>query len=165
MKMKNNPKLQAMKHLIYSLIGIAFAVSLAYCSNDMAQERTSESVPIEKEYDAGIEDDIITHELEKENLLEKEQTNPNEYLELDAKTNKNLTGNWILKGSIKNTAQEATYNNILLEVKFYDKSDSLILTSEERLNSTIAPKQTIDLKYQLTQKPSGVKRAEVTISL
>lgn len=154
-----------MKYLMISLVGIAFAVSLAFCSNDKTEEQAIESTPIEEEYDAGIEDDIITHELELENLLEQEQTNPNEYLVLEAKTNKNLRGEWIMKGTIENTAKQAVYTRIPLEIKFYDKLDSLIFTAEETLSSGLSPQQTIDIRYELKQKPSGAKTAVATIGL
>jgi len=151
-----------MKDLFQSLI--VCIVLFSSCSNEPSNTDSNETEPIEN-YDAGIDDDIISHELELERELEKEQTHPSEYLVLKSACKKNLKGEWILKGTLENTATQATYSNIQLTAEYFDKLDSVITNSDEQLNSTIAPNQTIELKYTLSQKPKKAKKAEVKIKL
>ncbi len=151
-----------MKKILYPLI-IAFTSCLIYaCGNEPTEEDLPEVVD---QYDTGIEDDIISHELEKESILEKEQTKPNDYLLLHGDCKRNIKGEWILKGTLENIAKEATFSNIHLTAEYYDKLDSMITSSDEILSSSIAPGEVVELKYTVSKKPKKTKAVTVWVKL
>lgn len=153
-----------MKKIRYSII-ILFSSCLFYaCSNEPNEEEDAPQEILDQ-YDTGIEDDIISHELEKETFLEKEQTKPNDYLLLHADCKRNLKGEWILKGTLENIAKEATFSNIHLTAEYYDKLDSLITSSDEILSSSIAPGEIIELKYTVSKKPKKTKTVTVWVKI
>lgn len=154
-----------MKKIIHPLFITCTCFLFFACSNEPTDTGDQDHQEIIDEYDTGIDDDIISHELEKESILENEQTKPNDYLLLHADCKRNLKGEWILKGTLKNIAKEATFTNIHLTAEYYDKLDSVITSSDEILSSSIGPGDIIELKYTLSKKPKKTKAVTVWVKI
>lgn len=67
----------------------------------------------------------------KMTLEEKEKQNPTSFLSTDGTYRKNLMGEWVLEGSISNSATIATYKDVVLEISFYSKTKTLLGTEKE----------------------------------
>lgn len=69
----------------------------------------------------------------KMTLEEQERANPMAFLSTDGTYKKNLLGEWVLNGTVSNSATVATYKDVVLEVHFYSKTKSLIGTEKHSL--------------------------------
>lgn len=66
-------------------------------------------------------------------MEEKEKRNPTSFLSTDGTYRKNLMGEWVLEGTISNSATIATYKDVVLEIKFYSKTKTLLGTEKEAI--------------------------------
>lgn len=105
-------KTNIMKLLLLSLIIIVFTS----CSSETADEASSS---------------YSTHEEVKMSLEEKERQNPTEFLSVEGTYKKNLLDEWVVEGTIQNTASIATYKDVVLKIVYYTKTQTE-LGSEEK---------------------------------
>lgn len=77
-------------------------------------------------YDTGS-----SYEETKMTLEEKEKQSPISFLSTDGTYRVNLIGEWVLEGNISNSATIATYKDVILEISFYSKTNTLLGTEQE----------------------------------
>lgn len=59
-------------------------------------------------------------------LEEKEKQDPLSFLSTDGTYRENLVGQWVLEGTVTNHATIAKYKDVVLTVKFYSKTKTLL---------------------------------------
>lgn len=69
----------------------------------------------------------------KMTLEEKEKNNPTSFLSSDGTYRKNLAGQWVIEGAIKNSATIAAYKDIVLKIHFYSKTETHLGSEQEVL--------------------------------
>ncbi|CAN5833455.1 hypothetical protein BH11BAC7_BH11BAC7_33380 [soil metagenome] len=70
------------------------------------------------------------YEEQKMTLEEQEKQNPLSFLSSDGTYRKNLLGRFVLDGTITNKATVATYKDIVLQIKFYSQTETLLGTKD-----------------------------------
>jgi hypothetical protein len=103
---------------MYKLFAVAFAVAIISCNS------ADKTVAEKKEKDK--------YEQTKETLEETEKKNPKRFLtvELD-KDKKNLIGQMVVKGEVKNNAKVAAYKDIEIEISYYSKTGTFLMSSND----------------------------------
>ena len=72
-----------------------------------------------------------SYEQTKMSLEDTELQNPTSFLSSDGTYRKNLMGEWVLEGKISNSATIATYKDVVLTVRFYSKTKTLLGTERQ----------------------------------
>ena len=75
----------------------------------------------------------------KMKLEDKEKQNPTSFLSTDGTYRKNLMGEWVLEGSISNSATVATYKDVILKVNFYSKTNTYLGSENEAIYEYFPP--------------------------
>lgn len=91
----------------------------------------------------------------KMTLEETENQNPKAFLSADGTYKKNLLGEWVLEGTITNSATIATYKDVVLNVHFYSKTNSLLGTERQAIYEYFPARQTKKFKIKMP----GYKKA------
>ncbi len=82
----------------------------------------------------------------KKSLLIKEQKNPANFLTVKGNDKRNLLGQTVVKGIIKNDATVATYKDVDLKLSFYSKTKALLETDKETIFELVPPGQSKNFK-------------------
>ena len=82
----------------------------------------------------------------KKSLLIKEQKNPVSFLTVHGNDKRNLLGQTVVKGVIKNNATVATYKDVDLKLSFYSKTKALLETDKETVFEVLVPGQSKNFK-------------------
>ncbi len=109
-----------MKHL-FSLTLMMFLSSLILISLSCNSESKHNNVS------------PVSYQNTKMSLEEKEKRNPTTFLTIKATYKKNLLGEWIIEGTISNTAKIATFKDVILEISFYSKTETHLGTKKEAI--------------------------------
>lgn len=75
----------------------------------------------------------------KKNLVEKEKNNPLLFLTVTSRQHKNLIGQTVIKGELRNTASGATYKDPQLKIDFYSATKTLLESDNETVYVEIKP--------------------------
>lgn len=86
------------------------------------------------------------YEEKKESLAEIENKNPVRFLSVSGHDKKNLIGQTVVKGTLKNKATVATYKDVELELSFYSKTGALLEKDIEIVYDKIEPGKETDFK-------------------
>jgi hypothetical protein len=86
------------------------------------------------------------YEETKENLAETEKKNPVRFLAVTGNDKKNLIGQTVVKGSLKNKATVASYKDVEVELSFFSKTGTLLEKDIEIVYETVAPGKETDFK-------------------
>lgn len=97
-----------------------------------------------------------TPEQLKAELVEKEKQNPSQYLDNKATMRTNLIDQKVIEGTVSNTASVAIFKDLVLEVSFLSKTQSIISTQKFTIYEVIAPQQTVNFKFK-TYAPTGTE--------
>lgn len=97
---------------------------------------------------SGNYDTNSSYEEAKMTLEEKEKQNPTSFLLTDGTYRKALTGGWVLKGKISNTATIATFKDVVLEISFYSKTNTHLGTTQETVYEFFPAGQTKEFKLK-----------------
>jgi hypothetical protein len=118
---------------MYKLFAAAFTVAIISCNS--ADKTVSEK----KEKDK--------YEQTKETLEETEKKNPKRFLtvELD-KDKKNLIGQMVVKGEVKNNAKVAAYKDIEIEISYYSKTGTFLMSSNDVIYDVVKPGESANFK-------------------
>lgn len=81
---------------------------------------------------------IDTYEKKKESLEEIEMKNPKRFLSVLSTDRKNLIGQRVIKGTIKNNATVCWYKDVELKISFYSKTKLLLEENKEVFYEIIA---------------------------
>ncbi len=82
----------------------------------------------------------------KKSLLIKEQKNPINFLIVNGHDKKNLLGQTVVKGVIRNNATIAAYKDVGLKLSFYSKTKALLETDKETVFEVLPPGQSKNFK-------------------
>ncbi len=82
----------------------------------------------------------------KETLEEKEKKNPVAFLTVNGNDKHNLIGQTVVKGSVGNNAKVCTYKDVLLQLSFFSKTGTLLLTTNETVYDKIGPGKSANFK-------------------
>lgn len=122
---------QMVKHN-YMLKLIPFILFLGACGQSAKQDHYS----------------ATTYQEQKLTLEQQEKQAPLQFISSDGTYRKNLFGRFVLDGTITNTATIATYKDIVLEIRFYSRTETLLGTKQYTLYQYYPPgsKKTFQLK-------------------
>ena len=87
-----------------------------------------------------------SYELTKENLLEKEQKNPQGFLLVSGNNRRNLLGQTVIKGIITNKATVAVFKDVAIKLSFYSKTKALLETNKETIFEQLKPGESKEFK-------------------
>ncbi|GAA0876563.1 hypothetical protein GCM10009118_29730 [Wandonia haliotis] len=104
---------------------VYFVVSLVLVSTFMSCGSESSSSMYSNEE--------VSYQETKVTLEDQEKTSPLRFLTDDGTYRKNLLGEWVLEGSILNSAKIATYKDVVLEVRYYSKTNTLLGTERHTI--------------------------------
>lgn len=80
-----------------------------------------------------------SYEKNKTNLLKKEQESPSQFLNVQGDIKKNIVGQTVVRGRIKNEAALATYKDVTIKIDFFSKTNALLDTEEETIYEQFFP--------------------------
>ncbi len=86
------------------------------------------------------------YEEKKESLEDMEKKDPVRFLSVSSHDKKNLIGQTVVKGTLKNRATVASYKDVEIELSFFSKTGSLLEKDNETIYETIAPGKETDFK-------------------
>jgi hypothetical protein len=84
----------------------------------------------------------------KMTLKEKEKQNPLEFLSTNGTYRTNLIGEWVIEGTVNNSATIATYKDIVLTVRFLSKTNTLLGSEEHVIYEYFPAGQTKEFKIK-----------------
>lgn len=87
-----------------------------------------------------------SYELTKEDLLKKEQKNPQYFLKIKGNNKKNILGQTVVKGTVSNNATIAVFEDLDVKLSFYSKTKTLLETDKETIYETLGPGESKDFK-------------------
>jgi len=87
-----------------------------------------------------------SYELTKEDLLKKEQKNPQYFLRIKGNNKKNILGQTVVKGTVSNNATIAVFKDLDIKLSFYSKTKALLETDKETIYETLGPGESKDFK-------------------
>lgn len=82
----------------------------------------------------------------KENLQEKEKTNPTLFLSVAGHDKHNLIGQMVVKGKITNKAVATTYKDVEIKLTYYSKTGALLENDKETIYENVGPGKTVSFK-------------------
>ena len=86
------------------------------------------------------------YEKAKENLAEKEKTNPVLFLTVTGHNRRNLLGQVVVKGKITNKAIATTYKDVEIKLAYFSKTVTLLENDKETIYENIPPGKTVTFK-------------------
>jgi hypothetical protein len=107
----------------YLFVFVISALALSSCNSRDRSDRNSNK----------------SYQQTKMSLKDQELGNPKKFLKSDGTYRKNLLGQWVLEGKVSNYATVATYKDVVLEVKFYSKTKSLLGTENKTIYEFFKP--------------------------
>ena len=90
----------------------------------------------------------------KMSLEEKEKDYPTSFLRGNITYRKNLIGEWVLEGTITNTATLAIFKDVILKISYYSKTQTPIGIEEKTLYDYFKPNSSQNFKIK-TFGPEG----------
>lgn len=89
-----------------------------------------------------------THEDIKISLEDAEKASPTEFLKANGTYRQNLINQWVLEGTVSNTASLAKYKDVVLKIVYYSKTQTEIGSEEKTLFEYFKPntKQNFKIK-------------------
>ncbi len=87
-----------------------------------------------------------SYQLTKDELLKKEQKNPQDFLMINGNYKKNLLGQTVVKGILTNKAKIAVFKDVDVSLSFFSKTQALLENDKETEYITIGPGQSKDFK-------------------
>lgn len=85
----------------------------------------------------------------RDNLYNKEASNPANYLSANGTYRVNLAANTIVEGTIYNNASIASFKNVKLTAKFYSKTDVLIAKESFLVMDFVSPNGSVQFKDKI----------------
>lgn len=107
-------------------------------------------------------DQKSSYELTKENLLDKEKKNPENFLTVSGHDKHNLIGQTVIKGTVTNKATVASFKDVDVKLEFYSKTGTKLETDHETVYEVILPGQSKNFKTKYFA-PKGTDSVALTI--
>jgi hypothetical protein len=87
------------------------------------------------------------YEQTKETLEQTEKKNPLRFITVELeKDRKNLIGQWVVKGEVKNNATVAAYKDIEVEISYYSKTGAFLMSNTEMVYEEVGAGKTENFK-------------------
>ncbi len=90
--------------------------------------------------------DEKNYERVKETLEETERKSPTKFLIVHGEKRKNIIGQTVVKGTIKNNAKVATYKDVEVKMSFYSKTGLELEQDHETIYQIISPSMEVKFK-------------------
>lgn len=90
-----------------------------------------------------------SYEEAKMTIQERERIFPTDYLSTDGTYRQNLVGQWVLEGSIANSATIVDYKDAVLTVNYYSKTETLLGNEQFMLYDLFPHQQKKDFKLKV----------------
>ncbi len=87
-----------------------------------------------------------SYNITKNELLKKEQKNPQEFLSISGHTKKNIVGQTVVRGKLINKASVAIFKDVDIKLSFYSKTKTLLETDKETIFEILEPGDSQDFK-------------------
>ena len=143
-----NPKVSLLILVLIVAIGISFYNTRAFNNyNSPNNEKTVEK----------------TLEDLKAELLQKENENPKEYLKANITMRGNLLGEKVFEGSITNNATLASFKDVVIEISFLSKTESVIGTEKFTVYENFTPRRTVSIKKYKIFSPKETEKFKYEI--
>jgi hypothetical protein len=97
-----------------------------------------------------------SYEETKMSLEDKERINPVDFLEADGTYRQNLIDEWVIEGTVTNSATIATYKDVVLKIVYYSKTKTEIGSEEKTIFEYFKPNESKKFKI----KTSGFEGTE-----
>ena len=105
--------------------------------------------------------DQVAYNKSKESLAEKEKSSPLSFLTITGSDKKNLVGQTVIKGLIKNSASVCAYKDVRIKMLFY-KDGTLVANHEQVMEEAV--KANNDLTFKSRYKtPKGTDSVALSI--
>jgi hypothetical protein len=105
--------------------------------------------------------DQVAYNKSKESLAEKEKSSPLSFLTISGTDKKNLVGQTVIKGLIKNNATVCAYKDVRVKMLFY-KDGTLVANHEQVMEEAV--KANNDLTFKSRYKtPKGTDSVALSI--
>jgi len=98
----------------------------------------------------------------KTSLQSQEISSPTSFLEFKTDAHKNLLGQWVIEGTIMNSATLATYKNILVKLTYVDVDGKTISKENQAIEGDIRAGGSLDFKIK---RPNIRDARNVVVSL
>jgi len=86
------------------------------------------------------------YESSKKTIEEIETESPLKFLNITSTNKRNLVGQTVIKGLIKNKATAVTYKDFQIKVSFYSKTGALLEEDEETIMEKVGPGDEFEFK-------------------
>jgi hypothetical protein len=106
----------------------------------------------------------LSEEEIRENLYNKEISNPSNYLSADGTYRVNLAANTIIEGTIYNSASIAGFKNIKLTAKFFSKTDVLLGKESFLVMDFISPNGSLPFKGKISGWWDNIDHWSLTVN-
>lgn len=90
-----------------------------------------------------------SYEEQKLSIEENEKQNPLRFLSAGGEYRKNMLGRFVLDGTIVNSATVATYKDVVIEISFYSKTETLLGTKQHSFYEYNPPGSTKTFQLKL----------------
>jgi hypothetical protein len=97
----------------------------------------------------------------KESLLDNEKKDPKEFITIEGKDKRNIWGQTVFKGTVKNNATVCSYKNIRVKLLYF-KEGSQVANHEEQFDETIKPGNEFEFKARY-KTPRGTDSVAASI--
>lgn len=87
-----------------------------------------------------------SYQLTKDELLQKEQKSPQDFISVTGYNKKNLLRQTVVKGTLVNEASIATFKDVDIKLSFYSKTKTLLETDKETEYIALGPGESHDFK-------------------
>lgn len=112
----------------FALIILAITFLFACNENDSSQQKKE------------------SYELNKKELLSKEQKDPAAFISISGHNKKNIVGQTVVRGTLTNKASIAVFKDVDIKLSFYSKTKALLETDKETIFDILEPGESKDFK-------------------
>jgi len=98
--------------------------------------------------DNGYADNTGSYENARLTLKEQESLYPTSFIKSDGTYRRNLIGEWVMEGSVTSKATVANYKDVVLNISYYSKTNTLIGSEQHTLYEYLAPGSTVQFKIK-----------------
>jgi hypothetical protein len=98
-----------------------------------------------------------SYEEHKLTLKEQEEQDPLRFLSSDGTYQPTLLGRWRLNGTISSSATVARYKDVMIEIKFYSETETLLGTSNHTFYEYFEPGSTKNFSFKVDGYPGTQK--------
>ena len=113
-------------------------------------------------YTSEIEVEKTPDELRAE-LLQKENENPKEYLKANITMRENLLGEKVFEGTITNNATLASFKDVVVEISFLSKTESMLGTEKFTVYEKFPPRGSVSITKHKTFAPKQTEKCTYAI--